>query len=83
MLTSYFKIAIRNLLKRKVYSLINIFGLATGMAVCLLILRFIKSELGYDEFHDKANRIYRVVLERKYPGRANGALSAGGGRGKF
>ena len=71
MLTSYFKIAIRNLLKRKVYSLINIFGLATGMAVCLLILRFIKSELGYDEFHDKANRIYRVVLERKYPGRAS------------
>jgi putative ABC transport system permease protein len=41
------------------------------MAVCLLILRFIKSEMGYDQFHEKADRIYRVVLERKYPGRAS------------
>jgi len=71
MLRNYFKIAIRNLLKRKVYSLINILGLATGMAVCLLILRFIKSEMGYDQFHEKADRIYRVALERKYPGRAS------------
>ena len=71
MLRNYFKIAIRNLLKRKVYSLINILGLATGMAVCLLILQFIKSELGYDKFHEKADRIYRIALERKYPGRAS------------
>ncbi len=70
MLKNYFKIAVRNLLKRKAYTLINILGLATGMAVCLLIVLFIKSELGYDAIHEKADRVYRVVLERQYPGRS-------------
>jgi len=70
MLKNYFKVAIRSLLKRKTYTLINILGLATGMAVCLLIVLFIKSELGYDSFHKNADRVYRVVLERQYPGRS-------------
>jgi putative ABC transport system permease protein len=70
MLKNYFKVAIRSLLKRKAYTLINILGLATGMAVCLLIVLFIKSELGYDAFHKNADRVYRVVLERQYPGRS-------------
>ncbi len=70
MLKNYFKIAVRNLLKRKAYTLINILGLATGMAVCLLIVLFIKSELGYDAIHKNADRVYRVVLERQYPGRS-------------
>lgn len=70
MLKNYIKIAIRNLLKRKIYSLINIFGLATGIAICLLIVLFIKSELGFDEHQDKADRIFRVVVDRKYPGRS-------------
>jgi putative ABC transport system permease protein len=70
MLKNYFKIAVRNLLKRKVYTLINILGLATGMAVCLLIILFIQDELSFDKFHDKGDQIYRVALERKYPGRS-------------
>jgi len=61
--------AYRNLLKRKVFSLINIMGLAIGMAVCLLIVLFIKSEVGYDDFHKNSDNIYRIALDRKYPGR--------------
>jgi len=70
MIKNYFKVAIRSLVKRKGYTLINVLGLATGMAVCLLIILFIESELGYDSFHERGKNIYRVVLDRKYPGRA-------------
>jgi putative ABC transport system permease protein len=70
MLKNYLKIAWRNLLKRKAYTLINILGLATGMAVCLLIVLFVQSELNYDKQHEKGKNIYRMVLDRKYPGRA-------------
>ena len=69
MLKNYWKVAIRSLLKRKVYTLINILGLATGMAVCGLIVLFIRSELGYDDFQPNGDRVYRLVLDRKYPGR--------------
>ncbi|MGE5107755.1 MAG: ABC transporter permease [Sphingobacteriales bacterium] len=70
MIKNYFKVAVRNLLKRKVYSLINILGLATGMAICLLIVLFIKSELSFDKSHKNGNNIYRLVVDRKYPGRS-------------
>ena len=50
--------------------MINILGLAIGMAVCLVIILFIQSELGYDTYHKNADNIYRMVLERKYPGRS-------------
>ncbi len=70
MFKNYFTVAIRNLLKRKVFALINILGLATGMAVCLLIILFIQSELNYDNFQQHSNEIYRLVLERRYPGRS-------------
>ncbi len=70
MIKNYLKIAFRNLRKRKTQTFINILGLSTGMAVCLLIVLFIKDELGYDSFHTKKDRIYRVVLERMYPGRS-------------
>lgn len=70
MIKNYFKVAFRSLLKRKGYSLINIMGLATGMVVCLLIVLFIQKELSYDRHHEKAENIYRVVLDRVYPGRS-------------
>lgn len=70
MLRNYFKVALRNLLKRKVYTTINILGLATGMAVCMLIVLFVQSEWNYDRQHEKGDTIYRMVLERKYPGRS-------------
>ncbi|MEO6454926.1 MAG: ABC transporter permease, partial [Ginsengibacter sp.] len=70
MFKNYLKIAARNLLKRKGYTLLNIIGLATGMAVCLLIVLFIQSELSFDNFHKNGDQVYRMVLERKYPGRS-------------
>jgi len=69
MLKSYLKIAFRNLLKYKVYSIINIFGLSVGLACCILIMLFVRDELSYDRFHRNADQIYRVVVEFKYKDR--------------
>ena len=70
MIRNYFKIAWRNLLRNRSYSLINIVGLAIGLACFMLIMLYVKDELSYDTFHDDGDRIYRMVLERKYPGRS-------------
>ncbi|MFZ5973454.1 MAG: ABC transporter permease [Bacteroidota bacterium] len=67
MLKNYLKVAIRNLIKQRVYSIINILGLAVGISGCLLIVFFVVDELSYDRFHTNADRIYKVALERKYP----------------
>jgi putative ABC transport system permease protein len=67
MLKNYLKIALRSLVKQKVYSLINILGLTVGIASCLLIVLFVNNEFSYDDFHPNADRIYKVALERKYP----------------
>lgn len=61
MLKNYFKIALRNLLKHKVFSFINLFGLTVGLACCLLISIYIVDELSYDRYHANADRIYRVT----------------------
>ena len=61
MLKNYLLIAVRNLLKYKSYSLINMSGLATGIACCILILLWVRDELSYDQFHKNADRIVRVV----------------------
>lgn len=61
MFRNYLKIAWRNLTKNKGYSAINIGGLAIGMTCFLLIAMFIKNELSYDSYHEKADNIYRVV----------------------
>jgi putative ABC transport system permease protein len=66
----FLKMAWRNLFKRKANTFINIFGLSTGMAVCILLLLFIKDEKSFDHFHENKDRVYRVVLERIYPGRS-------------
>src|SRR4051812_8139539 len=63
MLLSYFKIALRNLWRHKVYSSINVLGLAIGMACCTLILLYVNDELSYDRYHADADRIYRVVKD--------------------
>ncbi len=68
MFKNYFKIAWRNLLKRKAYALINIFGLALGAAICLLIVLFIKSEKSVDAWRENGDHVYRMVLKRQYPG---------------
>ncbi|MFC1556164.1 ABC transporter permease, partial [candidate division KSB1 bacterium] len=65
MLKNYLKITLRNVKKHKTYSMINIFGLAFGLACCILILFWVNDELSYDSFHDNVDRIFRVVSERK------------------
>ncbi|MEX2231724.1 MAG: ABC transporter permease [Cyclobacteriaceae bacterium] len=67
MIKNYLKIAFRSLVKQKIYSIINILGLATGIASCVLIVMFVTDEFSYDTFHSKGDRIFKVVLERKYP----------------
>jgi putative ABC transport system permease protein len=63
MLKNYFKVAYRNLIRNKVFSIINISGLAFGMAACILISLYILDELSYDRYHEHADRIYRVSRE--------------------
>src|SRR5258708_35057215 len=62
MLKNYWKIAFRNLWKNKVYSMINILGLAIGMATCLFIFQYIRFELSYDRWQKNADRLYRVPM---------------------
>lgn len=64
MLRNYFTIALRNVLKTKVFSAINVLGLSIGLAACLLIFQFVSYELSYDTFHEKLDRTYRVTNDR-------------------
>jgi putative ABC transport system permease protein len=66
MLQNYIKTAIRNLLRNKFYSFINISGLAVGLATCLLIWLYVSDELSYDRYNRHADRIYRVNTEIKF-----------------
>ncbi|MEY3422753.1 MAG: hypothetical protein RIR48_3082, partial [Bacteroidota bacterium] len=63
MYSNYLKIAFRNLVKNKVYSLINIVGLSIGLTAAILILLYVKDEVSYDRFHTKSPNIYRVVSD--------------------
>jgi putative ABC transport system permease protein len=69
MINNYLKVAARNLLRQKGYSFINLFGLAVGMAGCLLILLYVQDELRYDRYPQKADQIYRLALEAQTPDR--------------
>ncbi len=60
MFKNYLKIALRNLWKNKAFSAINIIGLASGLAVCLLIVLYVVDELSYDKYNVNADRIYRL-----------------------
>jgi putative ABC transport system permease protein len=60
MYKNYLEITFRNLLKHKGYSFVNIFGLAFGIASCMLILLFVDNELSFDAFHEKKASIYRL-----------------------
>jgi putative ABC transport system permease protein len=62
MFKNYLKVALRNIVRHKVYSIINIAGLAVGMAVCILILLWVQDELSYDRFHENADRLHRVAF---------------------
>ena len=73
MIRNYLKIAVRNLLKYRFISSINLFGLTVGLTCCLLILTFILHELSYDKFQPNADRVYRVT--RSFNNPETGAIS--------
>lgn len=68
MFKNYLKIAFRSLWKNKSFSFINIFGLATGIATCVVIMLFVRHELSYDRYNEKADRIVRVVFKGRIKG---------------
>ena len=63
MFKNYFKVGIRNILKYKVFSFINIFGLAVAMSVSMLIILMLADQGRYDQFHKKKDRIYRILSD--------------------
>jgi putative ABC transport system permease protein len=65
MIRNYINIALRNILKHKFFSAINILGMTIGVTACLLIILFVADELSYDRFHANAERIYQVGLHGK------------------
>jgi putative ABC transport system permease protein len=68
MIRNYLKTALRNLLKNKGFTLINVFGLALGLATCLLIVFYVADELSYDRYNVNADLIYRVNNDIKFGG---------------
>jgi putative ABC transport system permease protein len=63
MFRNYIRIAIRNLMKHKTFSAINVFGLAIGLAACILIAAFVSNELSYDLYAEDAHQLYRIELQ--------------------
>jgi len=76
MFQNYLKSAIRNLLRSRIYSVINIAGLSLGLACAMLIVLYVKDETSYDRFHDNAANIYHVVRRISHP---DGSISASDG----
>ncbi len=68
MLTSYIKITVRNLWRNKLYSALNIGGLALGMAISMLMLLYVVHEYNYDRFHPKARQTVRMTIEQERDG---------------
>src|ERR1700744_4005647 len=68
MIRNYIKTALRGLMKNKGFTFINVFGLALGLATCLLIVFYVFDELSYDRYNTKADRIYRVTLDASLNG---------------
>jgi len=69
MLHNYGKVTIRNFRRQKAYSIVNIAGLAVGMACCILILSYVQRELNFDKYHVNCDRIYRLVVNGSISGR--------------
>jgi len=70
MVRNYLKIAFRNIISHKLYSLINILGLATGLACFILIWLWVQNEISFDRFYKNADQIYRVIFEYEQEGKS-------------
>jgi putative ABC transport system permease protein len=75
MFKSYLKIALKNFIKHKGYTFINIFGLAIGMAISIFILLWVRDELSFDRFHANSDNIYRVILDEGKASQKHEAVS--------
>src|SRR6516165_3395944 len=71
MIKNYFKTAFRSLARNRNYTIINIAGLAVGIAVCMIIFMIIQFQTSYDSFHAKKDRIYRVLTESHHADAGN------------
>lgn len=67
MLLNYFLIAYRNIIRHKLFSFINVFGLSLSMALCLIAIMQISHDLGYDHFHPHPERTYRILTKLRNP----------------
>ena len=78
MLKNYLKTTLRNFKRNKLYAFLNVFGLSIGLASFFLIYLFLNNELAYDRFHEKSDRIYRVIQETQIDGNTSldGGLTA-------
>jgi putative ABC transport system permease protein len=77
MIRNFFTVALRNLRKHKIFSFINIFGLALGIAASLLIVQYARFELSYDRFEPDAGQIFRLQLDRYNNGKLSTRWAAG------
>ncbi len=75
MFKNYLKIALRNIRRHKGFSFINIAGLAIGMACCILIVLFVRDEIGYDSYHAQADQVYRVIKKTETKGEMSVSIS--------
>lgn len=73
----YLKTAWRNLMRNRIFSIINIFGLSIGLACAMLILLYVKDETSFDKFHKNVNNIYRIVLKSVQQGQEQEQSSTG------
>ncbi len=69
MFKSYLKVTLRNIVKQKLFSFINIMGLAVGISTCILIYLYVKNEWNYERFHENTDRLYRVYITEDLPQR--------------
>lgn len=77
MFRNYFKTALRNLSRNKVYAFINIAGLAIGLACAILIILYVKDEVSFDRFHNNGPRLYRIVSKASRNGEERYSASTG------
>jgi ABC-type antimicrobial peptide transport system permease subunit len=75
MLFNYLKITLRNLQRNLTYSFINIFGLSIGIACSILILLWIADEYKFDRFHERADRLYKVMMNQTFSGKVGSQVA--------
>ncbi len=71
MFGNYLTVILRHLFRHRVYSAINVLGLAIGLASCILIMLYVQDELSYDQHHERRDRIYRIVVSDTAEGRTD------------